>query len=224
MLQDRCEKCHNSEDWAGGVAFDTMSPKEIAADAETWEKAVRKLRGRLMPPPGRSSRTRRPSTRFVSWMEGQLDHAAAGKPAPGNVGLHRLNRTEYAREIDSMLGLDVDVKTLLPKDVSSDGFDNIAAVLRISPAFLDQYITAARNISRQAIGRVDREAEQPRVSRAAGCEPVRAHRRPAAGHARRHASSSTTSRPTASTSSTSASSSSAAPATSPRSTRSSTSS
>jgi len=52
LLRNRCEKCHNSEDWAGGVAFDTLSPQDIAADAETWEKAVRKLRGRLMPPPG----------------------------------------------------------------------------------------------------------------------------------------------------------------------------
>ena len=154
MLQNRCEKCHNSEDWAGGVAFDTMSPSEVGTDAETWEKAVSKLRGRLMPPPGQTQPDQKTIDGFVSWMEAQLDHAALSRPAPGNVGLHRLNRTEYAREINSILGLDVDVKSLLPKDVSSDGFDNIAAVLRISPAFLDQYITAARNISRQAIGRV----------------------------------------------------------------------
>jgi len=154
LLKDRCEKCHNSEDWAGGVAFDTMLPKDIPSDAETWEKAVSKLRGRLMPPPGQTQPDQKTIDSFVSWMEGQLDHAAEGKPAPGNVGIHRLNRTEYARAINSMLGLDVDVKTMLPKDVSSDGFDNIAAVLRVSPAFLDQYITAARNISRQAIGRV----------------------------------------------------------------------
>jgi hypothetical protein len=154
LLKNRCEKCHNSEDWAGGVAFDTMLPAEVASDAETWEKAVRKLRGRLMPPPGQTQPDQQTIDGFVSWMEGELDHAAVSRTAPGNVGLHRLNRTEYAREIDALLGLDVDVKTLLPKDVSSDGFDNIAAVLRISPAFLDQYITAARNISRQAIGRV----------------------------------------------------------------------
>src|SRR5262249_52973316 len=90
---------------------------------------------------------------FVSWMEGELDSVATANPSPGNVGLHRLNRTEYARSIDSMLGLQIDVKTMLPTDVSSDGFDNIAAVLRTSPAFLEQYIAAARNISRQAIGR-----------------------------------------------------------------------
>ena len=52
-----------------------------------------------------------------------------------------------------MLGLDIDASTALPNDVSSDGFDNIAAVLRTSPTFLDEFITAARNVSRQAIGR-----------------------------------------------------------------------
>jgi hypothetical protein len=153
LLKNRCEKCHNSEDWAGGVAFDTLSPGDIPADAETWEKAVRKLRGRLMPPPGNPQPDQQTIDSFVHWMENQLDASAAGHPAPGNIGLHRLNRTEYARSIKEMLGLDVDVNTLLPKDVSSDGFDNIAAVLRTSPAFLEQYIAAARNISRRAIGR-----------------------------------------------------------------------
>ena len=153
LLEQRCQKCHNSTDWAGGTAFDTLTPEGIPDDAETWEKAVRKLRGRLMPPPGETQPDQQTIDNFVSWMEGQLDHVAAAKPDPGYVGLHRLNRTEYAREIDRILGLDVDVKTLLPKDVSSDGFDNVAAVLRISPSFLEQYISAARNVSRQAIGR-----------------------------------------------------------------------
>jgi hypothetical protein len=153
LLQNRCEKCHNSEDWAGGVAFDTLSPQEIAADAETWEKAVRKLRGRLMPPPGQTQPDQKTIDSFVSWMEDKLDAAAGQQPAPGTIGLHRLNRTEYGRSIKEIIGLDIDATTMLPKDVSSDGFDNIAAVLRTSPAFLEQYITAARNISRQAVGR-----------------------------------------------------------------------
>jgi mono/diheme cytochrome c family protein len=153
LLQERCSKCHNSEDWAGGIAFDTMSPQDIPSDAETWEKAMRKLRGRLMPPPGNPQPDQQTIDSFVSWMEGELDHAASSQPSPGSVGIHRLNRTEYARDINAILGLKVDVKTLLPKDVSSDGFDNVAAVLRTSPAFLEQYIGAARAISRQAIGR-----------------------------------------------------------------------
>lgn len=153
MLEQRCSKCHNTVDWAGGIAFDTLSPESIPADAEVWEKALRKLRGRMMPPPGEPQPDQHTIDEFVAWMESRLDAAAPGDP--GHVGLHRLNRTEYAREIERILGLDVDVKTLLPKDVSSDGFDNVAAVLRISPAFLEQYIGAARNVSRLAIGRAD---------------------------------------------------------------------
>ncbi|HTB69043.1 MAG TPA: DUF1592 domain-containing protein [Steroidobacteraceae bacterium] len=155
MLAQSCEKCHNATDWAGGIAFDTMSPKTIGADAEVWEKAVLKLRGRQMPPPGEPQPAAQTIDSFVHWMEGRLDAAAAERPSPGSVGVHRLNRTEYARSIKAILGLDVDVDTMLPKDVSSDGFDNIAAVLRTSPAYLEQYIQAARNISRQAIGRAD---------------------------------------------------------------------
>jgi mono/diheme cytochrome c family protein len=152
LIEETCSKCHNSLDWAGGLAFDTLSPQELGTDAETWEKAVRKLRGRLMPPPGEPQPEQQTLDAFVTWMEAELDGAAAAQPDPGFVGLHRLNRTEYAREIERLLGLPVDAKALLPKDVSSDGFDNVAATLRISPAFLDQYISAARHVSRQAIG------------------------------------------------------------------------
>jgi hypothetical protein len=113
---------------------------------------VRKLRGRLMPPPGEKQPSNETIEGFVHWIEGQLDAAAAAQPSPGAVGVHRLNRTEYGRSVKAMLGLDVDVKALLPKDVSMDGFDNIAAVLRTSPAYLEQYIQAARIVSRQAIG------------------------------------------------------------------------
>jgi hypothetical protein len=92
----------------------------------------------------------------VRWLEARLDaEAAAAPPDPGYVGLHRLNRNEYGREIKRILDLDVDVSELLPRDVHSEGFDNQAATLRMSASFLDQYITAARTVARQAIGRTD---------------------------------------------------------------------
>jgi hypothetical protein len=150
-LLGHCSKCHNSEDWAGGIAFDTIPTDNVPANAEVWEKVVRKLRGRLMPPPNAAQPDPHAINSFVGFLENSLDQAPPADP--GNVSLHRLNRTEYGREIRRILGLDIDASTALPNDVSSDGFDNIAAVLRTSPTFLDEFITAARNISRQAIGR-----------------------------------------------------------------------
>jgi mono/diheme cytochrome c family protein len=153
FIEQNCGKCHNAVDWAGGLAFDTLSVESPGQDAHAWEQAVRKLRGRLMPPPGERQPDQASIDGFVRWMETRLDAAAAARPDPGHVVLHRLNRTEYARAIDELLAVKVDPKVVLPKDVSSDGFDNVAAALKISPAFLEQYINAARAVARQAVAR-----------------------------------------------------------------------
>ena len=152
LLQQRCSKCHNSDDWAGGVAFDTMSPQNIAEDAETWEKAVRKLRGRLMPPSGQPQPDQPTIDSFVAWMEGQLDHAAAEHASVRTPALHRLNRKEYANAVRDLLDIEVDPAAVLPRDDARDGFDNIATALQVSPSFLDQYLAAARTVAIEAVG------------------------------------------------------------------------
>ena len=152
LLDDYCAKCHNATDWAGGLAFDTLSHEALGEDAKVWEETVRKMRGRLMPPPGEKQPGQAVMDQFVGWMEGRLDAQAATRTDPGAVGLHRINRTEYARVVQELLGLKVNPETLLPKDTKSEGFDNVANVLRVSPTFLDQYISAARTVSVLAVG------------------------------------------------------------------------
>jgi hypothetical protein len=152
LLNTYCEKCHNTTDWTGGIAFDTMQPEGIPQDAKVWETAVSKLRGRMMPPPGEKQPDQATIDSFVSWMEGNLDKAAAAHPDPGYVSLHRLNRVEYARAVKDLLNVDVDPTALLPQDTKSDGFDNVASVLKVSPTFLDQYISAARTVAALAVG------------------------------------------------------------------------
>jgi len=153
MLNKYCTECHNFEDWAGGVAFDVMSADTVHKDAETWEKAIRKLRGRLMPPPGKARPEAAELDGFVSAMENYIDATATADGIhPGHVVLHRLNRKEYAHAIEDVLALKVDAESLLPPDTSMDGFDNVANVLQVSPTFLDQYINAARQISMEAVG------------------------------------------------------------------------
>jgi hypothetical protein len=154
MLKQYCSKCHNAEDWAGGVAFDTMTPEEVPEQAEIWEHAVRKLRGRLMPPPGNPQPDSATVKGFVGWMENTLDTAASNHPDPGRVALHRLNRKEYANAVWDLLHVTVDPNTILPQDDRSDGFDNVANVLQVSPSFLDQYLSAARGIAVEAVGEI----------------------------------------------------------------------
>lgn len=152
MLETYCEECHNTTDWAGSVAFDAMVPEDAASDAEVWEKAVRKMRGSLMPPPGKKQPDEATRAQFIKTMETFLDSNGAQHPRAGSVGLHRLNRTEYANEIQDILGLTIDPASLLPRDDKSDGFDNAADVLKVSPSFLEQYLSAARTVSVEALG------------------------------------------------------------------------
>ncbi|MFT5321552.1 MAG: hypothetical protein ACI934_001708 [Pseudohongiellaceae bacterium] len=151
MLNEYCMDCHNLEDYSGGLAFDLMDHDAISADAEVWEKVVRKLRGRMMPPPGQERPGNQQVDGFVAWLEGNLDQPKAFEE-PGEKLLHRLNRTEYANAIRDLLTLDIDPDALLPVDGAEDGFDNIATALQVSPSFIDQYLGAARVVSEQAIG------------------------------------------------------------------------
>jgi hypothetical protein len=152
FLDRYCTNCHNTSDWAGGVAFDALSPSDIGSNPETFEKAVRKLRGRLMPPADKMQPDPAATREFVGFLESRLDTAALHSPDPGVVTLHRLNRKEYANAVKDLLDVDVDPVALLPKDDTADGFDNVAAALQVTPSFLDQYLSAARTVALHAMG------------------------------------------------------------------------
>ncbi|HEV2703562.1 MAG TPA: DUF1592 domain-containing protein [Steroidobacteraceae bacterium] len=154
MLKQYCSKCHNTTDWAGGVAFDTMDPAGVPANAEVWEAAVRKLSGDLMPPPGNPHPPGKQVDGFVSWLRQYLDaaDAAGAEPLAGHVAVQRLNRTQYGDEVQALLGVTINVADLLPPETEVGGFDNIAAALTVSPSFLSQYVRAARVISHLAVG------------------------------------------------------------------------
>jgi hypothetical protein len=147
-----CQVCHNDRLKTGGLSLQHMDPAQVSQSPETWEKVVRKLRAGMMPPAGMPRPQRPVIDEFVSDLEISLDKYAALHPNPGTVGLHRLNRAEYANAIRDLLALNVDVSTLLPSDDSSEGFDNIADALEVSPALLESYVGAATKISRLAVG------------------------------------------------------------------------
>jgi mono/diheme cytochrome c family protein len=152
FLDKYCSSCHNSTDWAGGVAFDTMTLDGVGDDAEVWEEAVRRLRGALMPPPGEPQPDNASRKAFYGAMEQTLDQFATGRVNPGTVVLHRLNRPEYENSIRELLDLDIDASAMLPRDDSASGFDNVAEVLKVTPSFLEQYLSAARQVSIEALG------------------------------------------------------------------------
>ncbi len=151
MLNTYCVGCHSARLKTGGLVLEGLNTQQVAGDAVVWEKVLRKLRGRLMPPPGLPQPPQKDIDSFTDSMESALDTQAKG-PKAGYVSIQRLNRTEYAASVKALIGVDVDEKEILPQDIQVEGFDNIAEALRTSPAFLDQYLAAARHLAKAGVG------------------------------------------------------------------------
>ena len=150
-----CVGCHNDRAKIGGVSFEGVTADGIGQRAEVFEKAVRKLRGRVMPPPGARQPQGDATDSLIAWLEGSLDHAAGQKHIRDEVVLHRLNRKEYANAVRDLLAVDFDATEVLPADDAAEGFDNIATALQVSPSFIEQYVIAARAVAVKAVGRPD---------------------------------------------------------------------
>ena len=152
-----CEKCHNTTDWAGSLAMDSLDLGHVDQDPEVWEKAITKLRGRLMPPAGKKQPDQAEIDSVIHFLETSLDAAAQAQTAAkqeqvGHVPIQRLNRTEFAASVRDLVGVQVDPKQVLPTDIEVEGFSNISGALGISPTFMEQYLSSARHVAQLAIG------------------------------------------------------------------------
>ena len=153
FVDEYCLSCHDEDNKKGGLALDTIAAHELVQHPDVWEKVVRKLRARQMPPVGKDRPDDPTYDTVVRYLETSLDRAAAAHPNPGRTAtIRRLTRTEYRNAVRDLLALDVDVNALLPADDSSYGFDNVT-VGDLSPTLLDRYVSAAEKISHLALGR-----------------------------------------------------------------------
>jgi hypothetical protein len=156
LIDEYCLSCHDEDHKKAELALDTIAAHDVARHPDVWEKVVRKLRARQMPPIGEERPDDPTYDAVISSLETSLDRAAAVNPNPGRTAtIRRLTRTEYQNAIRDLLALDVDVAPLLPADESSYGFDNVT-VGDLSPTLLDRYVSAAEKISRVAVGRPSR--------------------------------------------------------------------
>jgi mono/diheme cytochrome c family protein len=157
LVDEYCVTCHDADEKKGGLALDSVALQDVSQHPDVWEKVVRKLRARQMPPVGKKNRPDEAAyDAVIAYLETSLDRAAASRPNPGRTAtLRRLTRTEYQNAIRDLLALEIDAAALLPADESSYGFDNVT-VGDLSPTLLDRYVSAAEKISRLAVGRPGR--------------------------------------------------------------------
>jgi cytochrome c5 len=152
LIAEYCLTCHDNDKQKGDLTLEAYDPEKADARADISEKIVRKLRARMMPPPGAERPAAGALDALAASLEAKLDAAADAKPNPGRRTFQRLNRAEYARSIKDLLALDVDVAAFLPPDTISHNFDNIADVQTLSATLLEGYLRAASQVSRLAVG------------------------------------------------------------------------
>jgi hypothetical protein len=154
VISSFCAGCHNQRLRTGGLALDALDMSDVGTRADVWEKVFQKLRMGAMPPPGQPRPDKPALDAFLAWLETELDLAFDRDPNPGRPGsVHRLNRFEYRNAVRDVIGLDIDVDALLPvDDADKNGFDNVATMLSVSPTLLERYLSAARKLSRLALG------------------------------------------------------------------------
>ncbi len=153
LIKENCSGCHNEKLKSGGMSLTELDLAHLDQNPALAEKVIRKVKTGLMPPATALKRPDPESRKgFVTALETQMDRMAAQHPNPGSRPFQRLTRTEYARSIHDLLGIDEDVESLLPPDSLSDGLDNIADSQAFSPALMEGYIRAAARISRDALG------------------------------------------------------------------------
>jgi hypothetical protein len=157
LVERYCVTCHSQRLKTGGLVLEGTDPGTPTANPELWERVIVRLRNGSMPPRGSPRPDQKTYHALAGWLEDQIDRAWAANPNPGRINaVHRLNRTEYSHAIRDLFALDptsIDVQSLLPGDETADGsFDNFADVLTISTAHLERYLSAARQVTRLAVG------------------------------------------------------------------------
>jgi hypothetical protein len=152
VVRRLCGACHNDQLMLGNLSLTTFDVAAAPERPETAEKMISKLRAGMMPPPGIPRPGGDTMQALVETLETLIDESTAQAPNPGNRTFQRLNRAEYARSIEYLLGLTIDAGEFLPLDTKSENFDNIADVQMLSPTLLEAYLNAASEISRLAIG------------------------------------------------------------------------
>src|SRR5205809_6228687 len=106
-IQTYCFGCHNEGVAAGNLFLNKLSAESVPEHPEIFEKVVRKLRGRQMPPPGMPQPSQQEVDALIGWLESTLDKSGKAHLA-GRVPVQRLNRTEHANAVKALLAVDID--------------------------------------------------------------------------------------------------------------------
>jgi mono/diheme cytochrome c family protein len=153
FLTQHCKACHSGDKPKGKFRIDSLTGDfNDKTNRERWLAALEQVKSGAMPPEGKPRPPEKDVAALAEWINGRVTAAeAARNAAQGRVPLRRLNRAEYENTVRDLLGVDLDLKELLPPDTVVNGFDNGAEALHVSSFLMEQYLEAADKVLDAAI-------------------------------------------------------------------------
>jgi mono/diheme cytochrome c family protein len=149
FLAKHCQGCHSGDKPKGDFRIDRLTPDFAdRANRERWLAVADQMKSGAMPPKDKPRPPAKDVAAVADWIGGRVE--AAG-PDRGRAPIRRLNRAEYQNTVRDLLGVDVDLKDLLPPDATVNGFDNGAEALHVSSFLMEQYLEAADKVLDAAI-------------------------------------------------------------------------
>jgi hypothetical protein len=149
LLEQYCYDCHSDGVRKGKFALDEHPEyAALVADLKHWDHVRQMLTTHVMPPVDETPPSLAERDALVKWIDENVFYFDPSKPDPGHTVLRRLNRREYDNTVRSLLFITDGFKPAdeFPQDDSGYGFDNIGAVLSISPMLMEKYLRAAGRI------------------------------------------------------------------------------
>src|SRR5262245_57698992 len=144
FLARHCLECHGAEKPKGDLRLDRLAPDFAqAANSDKWQAVLKRLKAGEMPPKAKPRPADKDVQLVAEWIKDRAAVATAKRGSEGRVVLRRLNRVEYENTVRDLLGVEIELKELLPQDTAAHGFDNIGEALHTSSFLMDRYLEAA---------------------------------------------------------------------------------
>ncbi len=145
FLDAHCLECHDADVQKGGLDLTTLNIDKLdAASVKTWQHIFERVRDGEMPPKKKPQPEKNEKELFLANLKQPLlEVDAADIAANGRVRSRRLTRVEYEHTLHDLLGIDIPLKTLLPEDRASHGFETVADGQQLSHHQLARYLDVA---------------------------------------------------------------------------------
>jgi len=145
FIEQYCADCHDADTKKGGLDLTALPwDLEKRSNFDEWVKIVDYVSEGHMPPKKKARPETAAARDFLAGLgNGLRDFEGRRQAQTGRAVLRRLNRVEYERTMQDLLGISTPLAALLPADTPTYGFDTVAEGLRLSTLQMEKYLEAA---------------------------------------------------------------------------------